>query len=68
MSEIEIFELLARGGDASLLVIVYFLWRLDRRLIVIESFIERIKENDQKTTALIRATGFGTRGSDRKAS
>lgn len=51
MSELSILqEFLASGADVAIIVFLYFLWKIDRRLLVVEMQIKTLcvpKEDDE---------------------
>ncbi len=52
--ELELLKILSAGGDLGIFVLIYFLWKFDRRIIMVE---EKIKHNTALIGHLLKHNG-----------
>ena len=55
--EFEALKILSAGGDLGILVLIYFLWKFDRRIVRVE---ENIKHNTSLIGHLLKHNGVTT--------
>jgi len=52
--EFELLKLLSAGGDLGIFVLIYFLWKFDRRVVRLE---EKVLQNTSLIRHLLRHNG-----------